>query len=432
MNIKQVAAVTLIGLALPMVSFAHGNIWYDKGSHLPQYKKLVLFPVMGIDGNYWYDDKNEKSDEYEANNYINTRFTRKLKIKNVISLGTPLTENKSIRAKDKEVYPKLLVKFPSDKEKAATVSELIAAEGYLQPRIAEDRKEYHKSPATTVNVQMRSYTEVKDGPNGDKKYNQRTWTVKHTVPETTRCLYHMQVEHEIFDRDGKKVLTYKNGNHTYKYEGNESHYKLKMFKDLVDEFRDDYSDIKKEYLEDKEKDDDRIPVRIGFKNIDVPQNVGENEYWLKSVHFVMKNFALKHTKAKIIFDSESLITPKYYVEGKISRFTYDRTWSPPTAGTRDVAVSSEKRKWKDKNGKEHTMTTTNYTSSIYNVYGRWNYRATVIANFSLVNARTGQVVVNHSSYETDDKRADAYRHFMKDFYEKVQKYLKKTEKSLDD
>ena len=430
-NLKKVLTGVLVGAALPTIALAHGNIWYDKSSHLPQYKKMVIFPITNVDGSYWLDETDIKSDAYEANQYLNTRFIRKLKIKNTISLGTPLDENKKIRIKDTDVYTKLLPKFPTEKERAAMVDNITAADGYLSPRLVQDRKEPHLSPATTVTVRMQSYTEETNGPNGNRTYNKKTWNERYTIPARQRCLYHMQVEHDIFDRDGKKVMTYKNGDHTYQYENNESRYRLRMFKDLVNEFREDYEDIKKEFLEDERKkrendDDDRAMVKIAFKNIQVPDNVGNNEYYVKSVHFVMKNFALKHTKARVIFNNNSHETPRYYVQGAIYRFSYDREWIAPHVTVYNSLVSSKKQKWRDRKGKEHTMRISDYKTSVTPHLGRWQYTATVSANFSLVDARTGRIVVNHNDVETDDKRADAYRHFMKKFYEKVQNYLEKT------
>ncbi|MBR2214448.1 MAG: hypothetical protein IJ849_01660 [Selenomonadaceae bacterium] len=418
MKLKKIIAAALVAMSLPIATQANGHLWYDRNAHIGQLgknEKLYIYPIIDLDGSYWVNHSDVKSNAFKANEYLATRFARRLKFKNVNSLGAQIGEKKEIRTDD---YDKFLKPFPDEQARAEAIQAY-----YFTPVTREVRTEPHQSPATTVTVQMRSYTKETGGPNGDRTYNERKWTVQHTIPAVELCLYHMDIEHTLYNKKGEKILTYENNEHSYKYNANT--YRRKMFESLIDEFKDDYGDIQKDYQETKKKPRENSPVRIGFKGIQVPSNVGNDEYLIKSVYFTMKNFALKHTKASINYGDADDKPPRYEVQGVINRYTLDREWVPPHASTYDAVVSSKERKWYDKDGNEHTMTTTQYESKITDHHGFWKYTATVQGTFNLVDAKSGKVVVSHSATETDDKCADAYRHLMKDFYVKVKKYLGK-------
>ena len=420
MNLRKIIALTICAASIPTIALARGHLWYDRNAHVPQFGKLVIFPVVDLDGKYMKND-DVTSDTYKMNNYLNTRFIRQLKIKNTIPLGAMIDENKKLRVKDNAEYPKLLENFPTEKDRGAAVDSMTAAPGYFVPRIRTSWVEPHISPAKTVTVQMSSWTEEKGGPNGDRKYDERHWTVSHTIPEKQLYLFHMGVEHTMFNRQGEKILTYENQEHSYNYNWN--NYQLKMFEHLVKEFRDDYKGIQKAYMDDQKQPKERSPISIGFKNIDVPQHVGNDEYLIKSVYFALKNSALKYAKASINYGGKNESPSRYYVQGAISRYSLDRRWIEPSASTYNSVISTQKSKWYDRYGKEHEMTTTKYETKISDNYGHWAYKATVGGRFALVNAGTGGTVFSKSYVETDDKTSDAYLHLLKDFYEDVNKSL---------
>ena len=212
MNWKKILAAATFAFTLPASAFAHGELWYDATSHLPQYKKIVVYPLKGRDGNFKID-VNEKSEVYQANDYFDKRFVRKLKIK-TIPLGSSLQENKEIRI-DEEKYKSLLDNFSSEEERAKTVTSVTASNGYVIPAVNLDYTEPHISPAKTVTVDMTSYTKEIDGPKGDRTYDQRTWKETHTIPQYNLMLYHFGLEYNMFDREGKKIMTYRNAEHTY-------------------------------------------------------------------------------------------------------------------------------------------------------------------------------------------------------------------------
>lgn len=430
MNLKKFAAVLSVAVMFPTAAFAHGELWYDSKSHLPQFKKVVVYPVKYLNNGFLIDN-DEKSMIYQVNDYFDKRFVRKLKIKTV-PLGVPSKENEEIR-KDAEKYKSLYNNFSSEQERASVVSSVTGANGYIIPYVYLDKLEPHLSPAKTVTVQMKSWTEETDGPNGNRTYDVKTWNVTHTIPPKELILYHMGIEYNMYNREGKKIMTYRNAEHTY---GNEyggirdlfntnksltpERYHVEMFKSIVNEFRKDFQDVQKDFKVNKEKNKTRIPKTIGFKGINLPGNVGGDEYSLKSVYFSMKDSAFKYTTAKIDYDGSG--NARYFVQGNLSRYSFDRRWIEPYVTLSNHLISSEEQEWYDSNGNKHTRRIRKYQTEIEDHHGYWEYIATVAGTFQLIDT-SGRVLVSHSATETDDKTADAYRHLMKDFYTDVSKYL---------
>ena len=434
MNWKKFVAALSFATILPSTTFAYGELWYDATSHLPQYKKIVIYPIKGLDGTFKISE-DETSEIYQANDYFDKRFVRKLKIKTV-PLGSGTKENKEIRV-DEEKYKSLYNNFPSEKDRAATVTEVTASNGYIIPQINLDSLEPHLSPAKTVVVEMKSWTEEENGPNGNRTYDERTWRETHTIPEQELMLYHMGIEYNMYDREGKKIMTYRNAEHTYgeQYGGviglfsgifggkqtkslKPERYRVELFKSIVDEFRKDFKSIQDNFKENKKKS--RIQKTIGFKGIDLPSHVGGDEYSLKSAYFSMKDLAFKFTDVEVDYSDNG--SAKYFVQGSVNRYSLDRKWIEPYVTLSNKLLSEEESDWYDGKGNKHVKKIKKYTTEIVDHHGYWKYTATVSGTFNLIDSN-GKVLISHSSTETDDKVADAYRHLLKDFYKQVNKLL---------
>ena len=432
MNLKKIAAAVSFVAMLPATAFAHGELWYDATSHLPQFKKIVVYPFRGLDGEFKMSTE-EKSEYYLANDYFDKRFVRKLKIK-TIPLGSSLKENKEIRV-DEEKYQSLYQKFPSEKERAESVSKVTGADGYILTDITRAETEHHTSPAKTVTVQMKSWTEEKGGQYGDRILDEKNWTESHTIPEVQLVLYHMNANYNMYNRTGNKIMTYRNFEHTYGESGavvavtnlftgkskkalKPDRYKVEVFKDIVNEFRKDFEDIQDNFKDNKKKE--RINKTIGFRNIAMPAAIGGDEYTLKSLYFQMKDSAFKYTNANVDYDGKG--GAKYFVEGSISRYDLKRQWIEPYVTTYNQLIKEDKQDWFDGKGIKHTAKIKKYQTAIVDHHGYWQYTGTVTGTFKLLDSN-GKVLVTHSATETDDKQADAYLHLLKDFYKKVNEIL---------
>ena len=109
MNLKKVLAAALIAASLPAVTFANGHLWYDRNAHIGQLgknEKLYIYPIIDLDGSYWVNHQDVKSNAFKANEYLATRFVRRLKFKNVNSMGAQIDEKKEIRTDDYDKFLK--------------------------------------------------------------------------------------------------------------------------------------------------------------------------------------------------------------------------------------------------------------------------------------------------------------------------------------
>ena len=414
MNIRKTIVASLLALSVPAAAFAHGSIWVDAGANVPKYKKIVLFPLSfkGREYDYLLDD-NEGSLVYKMNEFIDKKFARNLKY-TTIDLGSPLKENNAIRT-DSEKYAPLYGRFNSEKERSKTVEDITMADAYLVPIIRESRVEKHLSPATYVDVAMRSWTEIKNSPEGDKTVNERTWIEHHLIPEKMRYLRHLSMEHTMYAEEGKKVLTFLNNSHTYETG------EFEVFKNLINEFRKDLKDIKKLSFSEK----GGKGVRIGFKPVTVSPSIGNDEYILRAANFAVMNGSERVKGVQFVYNDKGLLPAKYYVTGNITSWGESRTFVPPSVSTYWAIVGNvEERKWYDKEGKEHTMTITHYTTKITDNFAYYSYSSYVGGELSLVDARNNTAVVSMRVSDRDDKNGDAVRNMTKPFYKNVEQYLR--------
>ena len=412
--LKEIALSCALVVAAPLTAMAHGQLWYEKNAHVPQYKKIMIYPWGTTWSDEWLRSDDESNIRYQMNDYIDKKLGRRLKYK-TISLGRTLKENKNIRT-DEEKYNSLTDAAPSETARADRIRNIDpGVNGYLIPRIAENRDEPHLSPETTVTVPMHSYIQETGGPNGDRTYGESNWTERYTIPAREQNMHHMAINCAMYDDYGKTVMTFANEAHEY----NNENYKKKeihMYKHLVDEF---YKDVKEMVQKPDEGAEKRIGAKIGFGNIELPSNVGSNSTLLRSVYFTTKSRAYRMEKARIIYNNDQG-QPDYYVRGWISYYNLDRRWQPPYATTYDSLVSDDKSDWVDVYGNKHTMHTKKYKSEITGHYGEWIYTARVNGTFQLVDARNNRVVVEYSANEEDDKTGDALIHLIDAFYDRVE------------
>ena len=417
MNVKKTIACALLAALIPTAAFAHGQMWVDKNANVPKYKKIVIFPLSNKGNEYDYllsDD--EKSDIYKMNDYLDKKFVRKLKYVTV-DLGSPLAENNQIRT-DEEKYKPLYERFATEEARSKAVEDITMADAYLVPVIRENRVEEHISPATYVDVLMRTWTEENNGPNGNRIYDERTWVEHHLIPERLMRLRHMEMEQTMYVEGGKKVLTFVNRDHVYFISME------KMFENLIDEFRKDIKEIKK----NDGKDKGGSGARITFRPIFVQPNVTNgDEYVARAANYAVQDGARRVKGARFVYPDannvQAIPAADYYVTGVVNRWDETRVWIPPSADTSVYQIDSHKEKWVDAAGKEHEKTITHWKTVINDHYGHYAYTAHVGGALSLANAKTGQAVITYNGAENDDKSGDAYRHFVKNFYKRVDKYL---------
>ena len=414
-SLTKIFCMTLTMLIMQSAAHAYGIFWYDLNSDIGEWKKVVIFPLANSnDKNTYLIDRNENSLLYWENKHLMERFEKKIKNLHTVRLAPGIDEEKEILV---DKYSVLLQPYPNEKARAEAVFEQTGADMYILPRFKEKRIQKDISPSKTVTVEMRSWTEEKNGPDGNRTYDEKKWTVTHVIPEKEIFLHIMELEFEGYDTEANKVLTFIDSRREYNVD--DKH----QFRNITKYIRKDFGDIKSGKRNDKGKSGIKT---IGFKDLKLPSNVGSDEFALKGAYFGMKIEALDKLKNfKVIVDPKSNESLDYYVTGSINNWEMRSIWHEPYASTSKSLVESKESKWYDKNGKEHKMTTKKYKTEIIDNFAYWEFKWNVNANFQLINTKTGQVEIIESKNETDDKIMDAYRHILASFYGKINKQFGK-------
>lgn len=161
---------------------------------------------------------------------------------------------------------------------------------------------------------------------------------------------------------------------------------------------------------------------LGFAHVNLPDNIAWDEFVVKSIYFSVKNKAKKLKGATINYDGK--LKNDAYVIGTIYYYNLDRTWKEPRFTIKNTETSSSKSKWTDKNGKTHTMTRSHIRQEPDPHTGYSEFKASVTAEFQLIDAHENKLLVSHYTTKRDDDLADALNKLLVDFYKKVNKEWK--------
>ena len=155
--IKQIFAATFFAAGI-FLNFNFANayeiFWSDPAV---KFTRIVLYPLNNIGQN----------SRYEHNSYIYDRMFKKFKKKPLfIALTDRIHEHGDM---NKNNFGSLLQNFPDEKSRAAEVEKVTMADAYIIPRFRENRVQKDISPQRTWNVQLKTWTRIEDGPNGNEK-----------------------------------------------------------------------------------------------------------------------------------------------------------------------------------------------------------------------------------------------------------------------
>ena len=410
---KSLIAAVLAGVIATGASMAEAacDIWFDRGAGIDRFQKVVVYPIAvksrdnfqiqndGVFGTYNYE--------------MHKRLNRHVKGITFYELAGMIDEKEKVIAVDEAQQQKLLAKFPDEKARAAAIFDEFAADGYIMTYLRDYRTVEDYSPECTVRVKQQSYTEDTGGPNGRKVYDKKSWEVTHTIPAKYLTRYILGMETAMYNEVGNKIFTY--------YNHDESYYGVsQMYTSQKDDMVDELKDIKKNKHQIKENK--KAIKKMKFGGIDVPNNLGSDEYLLKSLWFAYKDEAYKMKKVKVV--PEDTLMADYVVKMTVTATGYDPSWVDPYA-TCDTRVAWERKyKWTDKDGNEHEGRVTHYEpGEIRDVYGHYYFggAAWVKANMYLYDAHTNQLLYSKDYSVSNDKFADAYRDILKQFYKDVDK-----------
>lgn len=410
---KSIIASMFAGIIISTAGMAEAacDIWFDRGADIDRFQKVVVYPISAKSRNnfLWKNEGLVGTYNYE----LYKRLNRHVKGITFYELAEMIGEKEKVINVDKNQRDRLLADFPDEQSRANAVYDEFAADGYLLTYLRDLSTTEDYSPEKTVSVTKRSYTVDSGGPNGYKEYDKKSWEVWHTIPAKTLTRFILGMESTMYDEVGKKIFTYYN--HQEGYDGFTGMYTSQK-DDMVDELK----DIKKnKHKLEKHK---KTVKKLKFGNIDMPNNLGSDEYLLKSLWFAYKEEAYKMKKVEIV--PEDSLLADYIVKMSVNSNEYIPYWNDPYA-TCDTKITWTKTyKWTDKDGNEHEGTITHYEPDVIrNVYGHYSFgqAAKVSATMYLYDAHTNKLLYSKNYRESNDKFADAYRDIFKDFYKDVNK-----------
>lgn len=413
-KLLMLAAVGMILCATVKVS-ANEIFWYNPTCGFNRFAKIVLFPLTNVwDAPNAYQLGGEGTYNFRLNSYVDDRLTKKLKKINFIRLANEIREKSDILT---SLHGELLQPFPDEKSRAAAVEEKTMADMYIVPRFRERRVQEDISPRREWDIELKSWTEEKDGPDGDKTYDEKKRTVHHVIPETKIYLHRMQVEFTGYDKDANKILTSLQEDRRYGITEEE------QFKHLVKDFQKSFLDAH------KEKNSTNGAIRLGFAPISMPGEFANDVHFTNAMAYALQSSAMKKIKkVHIVPSSNSLNSTDYQIRSSVTHCKLVPVWHDPSYSISNDLVKTEKEKWKDKDGNEKELKRYYYDQHVVDYYAYWSFYWAISSNFQLVTPQNN-VVLSQSYRESDDKLADAYRHNAEDFCKKVDSYLKNQSKT---
>lgn len=409
---KILVAAVVIGIIFLTASkvFAYEIFWYNPNCNFDKFAKIVLFPLSnGWENPYNYLLGREGTKNFRLNSYVDDRLTKKLKKINFIRLANEIQEKSDIL---NNLYGELLQPFDSEQARAAAVEESTMADMYIVPSFRENRVQEDISPRREWTVELKTWTEETGGPDGYKKYNERSRNVHHVIPETKVYLHIMQVEFAGYDNRAEKILTSLQQDRRYNI-SEESQFKI-----LVDDFQKSFVEAR------EEKNNTKGEIRIGFTPVEVEGKFGGDIFFGNAMDYAFQIAAIKKIKKARVTTNFSSNLVNFYLRSVVTNCELIPVWHDPSYSVYNKLVRSEKQKWKDKDGNEHEKTISYYDQEIIDHYAYWSFYWRLAANFWLVDPQNN-VIISQRYSESDDKPVDAFRHAAEDFCKQVNSTLKK-------
>ena len=167
--------------------------------------------------------------------------------------------------------------------------------------------------------------------------------------------------------------------------------------------------------------------QIGFRHIELPYNVRNEEVTIKSLYFTLKEEAEELDKVTLNYDPTQTEGDDAHIVVYLRQYELTPYWNAPHVKMHSKELWSDEYEWTDEKGKKRKRTVTRYETEPYGVAGKYTYTAHVTADFTLVSAKTGEILFVHSASASDDKEMDAYKELVKEFYKKLNKKMKKSD-----
>ena len=340
----------------------------------------------------------------------------------LVLLNSVLEEKQQILKTEK--YDVLLEPFQTETERAKEVDDLTAADVYLVPVILSETTENYISPAKEVkNITLRSWTEDKGGPKGNRTYNEKSWTVDHFIPECKKAIHTLDVVITGYDAKANKILTYFNKNitncdedaiesYSVKYKDTTVHVPWSQF-----EFCNDFNRAKDLTTYKKKYD-----ATIGFKNIEIPPDNDINEYIVNGLNFTFSDEALRILRRYNVIVDPDVLTD-YTIECSINNVELKKIWHEPKIVKFSYVTNSESEEWIDKKGKVHIRTIEDYEEGIRNSFGYYSFEWDMNIQCRLIRNSTNDIMLSTNYNKNSSDIIYDYKEIVDEFHKEVKRHF---------
>ena len=327
------------------------------------------------------------------------------------------------------------------------VKEKTGADAFLITKIVMNEDQIDRVEGRYFPVTMHHYTEV-DGPNGKHIERERYFDTQHYCPAHDVNLHKLEVDFHLYDANtGKEIFSFNDVRRSY------NRYQEDLFKDIAKEFFVSLRDTPKLAAKTRNRNIEMYSIQLNGSIND--NDRGDRIYSI-----------LKALSSDLIIDGANVKTvllgdkkpSEYALRTKVFNYYDAPNWVEPSVTTSEKMVRSWTEKIRVRQDAPQQKQTT-YTVSGDTKYGKVNqptnvrpsqptykevsiehreyrtevseqpggyhFKANVTLNSQVYDKKTGQVVFNYNNNKSNDKRADAWKALVKDFYNKLSKGIKK-------
>lgn len=302
-------------------------------------------------------------------------------------------------------------------------------------------------------ITMHEYTEVQ-GPEGNRIERERYYDTTYYYDAHQVNLHKLEVEFKLYETaTGKHIFTFNDVRRSYDRAPED------LFKDIAKEFFVSLKDTPKQVEKTRERNLEIDSIMMNGKINDTDKN---------RVSVILEGF---HTD--LLIDGakvKNILIPNkgmggYALKASVYNYYDEPYWNQPFVTTQDKLVRSWSEKikvrqdadkpkekievtYKGNSGvgqvnrpanmpaakapstsqptyKEITIQHKHYKTEVLTNPGGYKFRANVSLSSQVFDKKTGEIVFTYSNTKSNDKRTDAWKALVKDFYNKLSKAVKK-------
>lgn len=375
-------------LAIPQTSWAYGTTWIDRDFDFDKVKNIVILPV------------GENAPEAAETNL--------------------LKESKRLKATCSLMAAYALENGNNEAERAQNIKTKTGADAYLVTQIVTNDVRTDYVEERTFPVTMHEYTEV-EGPKGTHIEHEYYYDTYYTIPAHNVNLNNTEVDFYLYDANtGKAIFSFNDVRHAY------NHDHKSQFQDIAKELFISLRDTPKQ----AEKTRDRV---INIKELTLDSQ-SENADILENG--LCSELLIGGNKVKKISFPQK---PEgdFELVARVAGYEDQAVWVDPSISTSETLVNSWSEKIRvpgDSNGpkdsqgrpldKEETIYHRTYRTSVSETAGGYSFNSNVSLSVHVIDSKTGLAAFTYANTKNNDKKSDAWRSLVKDFYNKLNKAMK--------